>query len=237
MPDLIEREDGTLALRTPADPAAADQQAVGWRRYSVGLDVGGRGEDPSALCIVKSECLPYLTGRGWEQALCAPRYSVVYTETARLPEATDVIDWTVSKLRQLKNWRLTFDATGMGAPLVSMFEQAKVDALAVTMTAGAAITREGNRVRVSKNLLLENAAAKFETGELIIAHDLPEHLDLIREVSSVEFAQTSAGNLTLQSGGRGHHADRFVALCLALLAETHIGARSISVTKLRGFYG
>lgn len=47
---------------------------------------------------------------------------------------------------------------------------------------------------------------------------------------------TSAGNLVLQGGGRGHHADRFVAMSLALLNETHLGTRQMIVSDLRGYY-
>jgi hypothetical protein len=234
--DMIERKDGTLVLRTNADPAGAGHQMLGWRRYSVGLDVGGRGDDPSALTIIKSESRPYLTGNGWEQSLTTPQYSVVYTETVKLGEATDLVDWTVSKLRQLRNWRLTFDATGLGAPLKSMFDQAKVPTMAVTMTAGSSINRTGDRATVSKNVLFENAATKLETGELVIAHDLPEREDLIREISSVEFAVTSAGNMTLQGGGRGHHADRFVSTALALIAETHLPEQRMTTTKLVNYW-
>lgn len=236
MSDMIERKDGTLVLQTNADPAAAGCQMLGFRRYSVGLDVGGRGDDPSALTIIKAESLPYLTGNGFEQALTQPKYTVVYTETVKLGEATDLVDWTVGKLRQLKHWRLTFDATGMGAPLKSMFDQAKVPTMAVTMTAGSSINREGDRATVSKNVLFENVATLLETGQMIIAHDLPEREDPIREISSVEFQTTSAGNLTLKGGGRGHHADRFVSTALAAIAETHLPEQRMTTTKLVNYF-
>jgi hypothetical protein len=235
--EVVERDDGTLVLPTNADPAGAGHQKVGFRRLSVALDVGGRGDDPSAMAIIRAESRPYLTGTGWEQRLTPPRYTVVWTETAKLAEATDVVDWSVSVLRKLRNWRFSFDATGMGAPLESLFAQAKVAATPFVMTAGATFSRDGARVRVSKNLLFENAATCLENGTLTIASDLPERDALLREIQSVEFAQTSAGNLTLQGGGRGHHADRFVAMCLALFAETHTPQQRVEVVRLRGYYG
>jgi len=235
-PELIERRDGTVALQTNADPAGAGHQILGWRRYSVGLDVGGRGDDPSALCIVKSESLPYMTGKGWQQALTSPKYTVVYTETARIPEATDLVDWMVKRLQQLKNWRFSFDSTGLGAPLTSLFEQANVEANSVTMTAGNAINRKGNLITCSKNLMLENAATCFENGTLQIAHDLPDRESLINEIVAVEVGYTSAGNPVLKSSGRGHHSDRFIALSLALLAETHIAPQSFTTTKLTNYW-
>jgi hypothetical protein len=234
--DIIERDDGTLVLPTNADPAGAGHQRLGFRRLSVGLDVGGRGNDPSALTIVKAESRPYLTGRGWEQALTPPKYTIVYTESARLAEATDVVDWTVAILRKLKHWRLTFDASGLGAPLVSMFSHAKVPALGVTFTAGSTFNRNGNTATVSKTLAYENLASKFETGELIIAHDLPERQELLNELQSIEYAESSSGRLTLKAGGRGHHADRVSALVLSLIAETQIAPQRMSVGKLRGYF-
>lgn len=239
MPDLIERDDGTLVLPTNADPAGAGYQRLGFRRYAVGLDVGGRGDDPSALVVIKAESRPYMTGHGWNQALTPPEYTVVYSETARLDEATDVVDWTVSRLLKMKNWHLTFDMSGMGAPLLSMFQAAKVPCLGVTITAGSSFDRKGNTARVSKSLLFENAATCLETGRLRIATGLPESEKqaLLAEMQSVEYSETSAGNLTLKAGGRGHHADRFSALCLALIAETHMAPQTMEVRQLRGYYG
>lgn len=234
--EIIERPDGTLSLPTNADPAAAGAQVLGFRRFAVALDVGGRGDDPSAMCIIKAERRPYLTGRGFEQALTPLKLTTVWTDTAKLEEATDVVDWSLSVLRKLKNWRFCFDATGMGAPLESLYQQAKVPATPMVMTAGATFTKDGPRIRVSKNLLFENAAACLENGTSQIAHDLPEKDELLREAQSVEFKVTSAGNLTLAGGGRGHHADRWVAHCLATFLETHVAPQRMSVGKLRGYY-
>lgn len=236
MSELIYMDDGTILLPSNSDPATHGHVARGWLRYSVGLDLGGRGEDPSALVVLKSESKPYYTGRGWEQALTEPQYTVVFTETLHTPEATDVVDWLVKRLGQLKNWRLAVDGSGLGGPVVSMIEQAGIAVTSVTMTAGSSINRKGSRVTCSKNVLFENAASLFETGQLIIAHDLPEKQALMNEIQSVQLAMTSAGNLVLQGGGRGHHADRFVAMSLALLNETHLGTRQMIVSDLRGYY-
>lgn len=239
MSDLIERDDGSLVLPTGADPAGAGHQLLGFRRYAVGVDIGGRGDDPSALVVIKSESRPFMTGRGWEQALTPPEYTVVWSETARLDEATDVVDWVVSRLQQLKHWHLTFDMSGMGAPLLSMFQVAKVSPLlGVTITAGSGFTRKGETARVSKALLFENAASCLENGSLRIAAGLPESEKqaLLAEMQTVEYAETSAGNLVLKAGGTGHHADRFSALCLGLIAETHLAPQRMEVRKLQGFF-
>lgn len=235
MPDMIERPDGTLVLETGADPAGAGHMMLGWKRFAVGLDVGSRG-DPSALAIIKSESRPFMTGKGWLQSLTPVEYTCVWTEQARLEDATDVVDWTVSRLLKLKNWHFTFDASGLGSPLQSMFAAAKVPCLGVTITAGASFDHTGNTARVSKQLLFENAATLLETGQLRIAHDLQEKEQLFEEIQSVEYASTSTGQLTLKAGGRSHHADRFCALSLALIAETHLKPGRLEVRPIAGMF-
>lgn len=103
--------------------------------------------------------------------------------------------------------------------------------IAVTMTAGASLSRKGRDVTVAKTLLLENLAVGLETGALTIAHDLPGKQDLLNEVASFELASTSAGNLVLQGGGKGHHADRAISLALAYLSVTHLDSGSMPVQQ------
>ena len=233
--EIIEREDGSLVLPSSADPAVAMYQAVGFRRFSVGLDVG-RYTDPSALCSIKSESKPYFTGRGFEQKLTQPQYSIVYTETVKNLDYTDLVDMVVARLRKLKHWNLLCDASGMGGPVVSLFHQASVRCTGVTITAGSTITRDGSKVTCSKNLLLENLATQIENGSCVIAHDLPGRDQLLQEIAAFELTFTSAGNPVLQGGGKGHHSDTAIAAALALLGETHLAPRQMEVRKLQGFY-
>jgi hypothetical protein len=58
----------------------------------------------------------------------------------------------------------------------------------------------------------------------------------LQEVASFELATTSAGNLVLQGGGKGHHADRAVALALAYLETEHLKKSYVGVGKLRGYF-
>lgn len=233
---MIERDDGTLVLDTPSDPAVSSNRAVGFKRLHVGLDVGGRGEDPSALCIIRTTVKPFLTGRGWTQSLHPPQHVVVYSETARLNDATDVIDWIGTTMGKLKNASLYFDAGGLGAPLVSMFSQAKIAATPIVSVAGSKIRTEGGVVYVAKTMLLEDMASAFETGALQIAHNLPERDALANEIQSIHYQETSAGNLVLKGGGRGHHADRAVACAVALLGAQRINANTFTTTKLRNYW-
>ena len=117
-----------------------------------------------------------------------------------------------------------------------MLTDSGIDHIAITMTAGATWTRKGHRVSFSKNLLLETLAGGSETGALTIAHDLPLKAKLSAEIGSFELSTTAAGNLVLQGGGKGHHADMAVALALAFFASNNLVGGCIGQFRLAGWY-
>ena len=181
MLDLIERPDGRVVLRTNGDPAAAGHTVYGWRRHRVGMDLGRN--DPSALVVLRDECLPELTGRGFEQRLGPRRVTVVFEETIQLYSYTDLADYLARRLSQIEHATLAIDASGLGQPFSSVLDQAGIEHWPCVMTAGAKLNRDGRNVTVSKTLLVENMAVGFETGALTIADDLPGKQDLLNEVA------------------------------------------------------
>lgn len=213
-------KDGRVVLPSNADPAAAGHVVHGWVRHHVGLDIGRN--DPSALVVVRDECYPEFTGRGFEQRLGPRKCTVVFQESIVLFSYSDLVDHVARRLSKIANWTLAIDSSGLGAPISSQLHLAGLDHFACVMTAGASLTRKGTAVSVSKGLLLENLAVGLETGALTIAHDLKGKQDLLNEISAFELESTSAGNLVLKGGGRGHNSDRAVALALAYLTATHL---------------
>lgn len=224
-----------LTLPSNADPAAYGTYVQGWLRHSVGVDLGRN--DPTALVVIRDECYPEFTGRGFEQRLGQRRRTVVHHEAVKMTDYMDIADFLVNRLTQIPHWDLAIDASGLGGPFSSTLPQAGVEHWAVTMTAGSSINIKGRTVNCSKNVLLENMAKGLETGELTIASDLPDRGLLDREIGSFELTSTSAGNLTLAGGGKGHHADRAIALALAYLKTTHLENRTMSFGKLQGYWG
>lgn len=234
MPDLIFRKDGTVSLPSNADPAAHGTQVLGWCRHRVGLDLGRN--DPSALVVVRDECYPEFTGSGFQQRLGPRRATVVFQETVQLYSYTDLADFLARRLGQINHWSLAIDASGLGQPFSSTLNQAGIDHWAVVMTAGASISKKGRDVTCGKTVLIENLAVGLETGALTIADDLPGKQDLLNEIASFELASTSAGNLVLQGGGKGHHADRAIGAALAYLQVTHLEGQQVGVHRLANWY-
>ncbi|GIT86165.1 hypothetical protein [Roseobacter sp. OBYS 0001] len=233
MSDLVFRKDGSVVLPSNADPASHGCQVVGWCRHAVGMDLGRN--DPSAIVAIRDECYPEFTGSGFQQQLGERRRTVVFQETVQLYSYTDLADYLVHRLQQIPNWQLTIDASGLGAPFSSTLDLAGIEHNAVVMTAGASLSREGRKITCSKSLLIENMAVGLETGALTVASDLDGKQDLLNEIASFELTSTSAGNLVLAGGGKGHHADRGIALALAYLSTTHLSTRQVLVSTLKNW--
>ena len=219
-------KDGRVSLPSNADPAAVNTTVYGWVKHHVGMDLGRN--DPSAIVAIRDECYPEFSGRGFEQRLGERRRTVVFQETIQLYSYTDLADHLAKRLHQIPHWALAIDASGLGAPFSSTLDLAGIEHHAVVMTAGASLSQKGKNVTVAKTLLLENLAVGLETQALTIAHNLEGKQDLLNEISSFELASTSSGNLTLQGGGKGHHADRAIACALAYLSSTHLGGSSVA---------
>ena len=162
--------------------------------------------------------------------------TLVFQETVQLYSYTDLVDFPARRLGQIPHWPLTIDASGLGAPFSSILDNAGISHWAVVMTAGASLSKKGKDVTCAKTILLENLAVGLETGALTIAHNLDGKQDLLNEIASFELASTSSGNLVLQGGGKGHHADRAIATALAYLSATDLEMKLGPVThRLRGW--
>lgn len=232
--NLVFHKDGSVTLPSNADPAAAGTTKRGWLRHSVGLDLGRN--DPTALVVVRDECYPEFSGRGFEQKLGPRKATVVFQETVQLFDYPAIADFLRRRLEQIPNWDLTIDASGLGQPFSNTLTLAGIEHWACVMTAGANLSKKGREVTVAKSLLLENLATGIETGALTIASDLAGKQDLLNEIASFELTSTSSGNLVLQGGGKGHHADRAIALALAYLKVTHLDGQSGGVHKIKNWY-
>ena len=149
---------------------------------------------------------------------------------------SDLADYLARRLAQIPHWSLAIDASGLGQPFSSTLSQAGIDHWAVVMTAGSSLHRKGKDVTIAKTVLIENLAVGLETGALTVADDLPHKNDLLNEIASFELASTSAGNLVLQGGGKGHHADRAIATALAYLQVTHLEANQVGVHRIANWY-
>lgn len=234
MNEYVFRAGGKVALRVPDnDPAV--QRILGHSRFWLGMDLGR--SDPSALVLLHDEQLPVYDGS--RQVLGPRTRTVVWADRIADTAYTDLsrhVAVILSKQQLHGRTKFIIDSSGLGQPFSDVLIEGGIEHYAATMTSGQAWKKKGRKITVAKNVLLETLATGFETGALTIAHDLPLKEQLLIEVQSFELGQTSAGNLILQGGGKGHHADMAIALALAYFGSEEIVEPLVEIIKLRGCY-
>ncbi len=132
--------------------------------------------------------------------------------------------------------KLAFDATGLGQAFGSLLNGFQLPYDAVTITAGAAVSRKRNRHNVAKNALLGQLAVGLETKDLTLAHDLPLRSRLQAKIASFETKQTGKGNIVLDAKASDHHGDLAIATAMALYLSS-VAINMQHEYKLEGWYG
>jgi hypothetical protein len=153
------------------------------------------------------------------------RYNVRHGERLRLgtpyPEAVKRVRWILDNLGA--DAALVVDATGVGRPVVDLFEAARVYPVAVTITAGEAMVQDGYRYRVPKRDLVTSIEVLLQERRLKIGRDIPDSGAIVDELLSFRASVAASGRDTFGAEGAGHD-DLVIALGLALwfgrLSET-----------------
>jgi hypothetical protein len=110
--------------------------------------------------------------------------------------------------------RLVVDSTGLGKPVVDLFRQAGLKPIAVVITAGRNVTRNGNDWYCPKLTLVSHLQSALHSGKLRIAKDLPEAQALADELQDFRASYTPAGNPQFEAR-TGKHDDMVLSLALA----------------------
>ena len=121
---------------------------------------------------------------------------------------------------------LVVDATGVGRPVVDLLRAELLTAplLAVTITAGDAVSSEGRSWHVPKRDLVAAIQVLLQTERLKVAPALPAAELLTRELSAFEVKLSASGHDTYNARA-GEHDDLVLAVALTVWAgERGIGA-------------
>jgi hypothetical protein len=177
----------------------------GMNRFFVGLDLGQR-QDPSAVAVVEKVAEALLVRHVERVPLRTPYPRVV----ARMRGITGHAELQ-------GRCALAVDATGVGAPVVEMLREARLDCeiCAVTITSGERANETGSGWNVPKQDLIAGVQVRLERGELRIARDLGELGPLVRELMDMKSLRGRTGRIRLGADGCGEHDDLVIALALA----------------------
>ena len=191
--------------------------------FALGCDLG-QSVDPTAIAVVERVVeakVPREIGGDLFEVAAEPRFECRYL--SRLPLQTSypaIINHVGNLLTRAPlrgNCRLVADATGVGRPILELFERAGLDPVAVTITSGDSETMQKEAYdwwRVSKMRLVGQLQALLHSRLLRISKSQPEAAALAMELADFRATFTDAGNAIF--GARtGRHDDLVLALAIA----------------------
>ncbi len=195
--------DGTIEVEKPPEPEARPE-------FIIGLDLG-KSADYTALCVLEVMGEP-------------PEASYHCRHLERFKLGTSYPN-QVARVRQLcrrapllsNTPRLAIDQTGVGAAVVDIFRQGKINAYLnpITITGGDRATFEAGTWRVPKRELVSTVAALLQTGALKIAADLPEVSILTQELQNFQVSISESG-FDGYEARVGKHDDLVLSLAMGL---------------------
>jgi hypothetical protein len=221
-------------------------------RFAIGMDVG-KTNDPTALAIIEEPTSDELATLAQKQrdawmakareilGLKAPPppHQLRLRQLQRLPLGTKYPDQVayvmdvMSRPPLYKNCELIIDATGVGAAVCDMFEDAGCEPIAVTIHGGVSETvmGGGRKFRVSKTdliscaeVILQNrhiGAPKAPTGRGALA----EWDELVKEMQNFRHRPTKKPGQDAFEAREGQHDDLVLAFSLAVWRKRPPGGR------------
>lgn len=177
--------------------------------FYLGLDLG-QANDYTAICIAER----------LDVADNPLEYHLRHLERIKLGTPYPAIVEYVKSLMQTKQLAnktvLVVDKTGVGAPVIDMFCQARLDPVAITITGGNTVSKESDGYHVPKRDLVSILQVLFQAGRLKIAADLPAAKALTEELLNFKVKINVKTALDSYEAWReGIHDDLVLATALA----------------------
>ncbi len=153
-----------------------------------------------------------------------PRYHVRWLERLRGMPYPQVVAKVLAMMEtpQLagKVRALVVDATGVGRPVVDMFNaaQRRASLVAISITGGDTVSHEpySQEYRVPKRELASVLQVVLQEGRLVIADALPEATTLVNELLNFKVKINVAGHDTYEAWREADHDDLVLAAALPL---------------------
>lgn len=185
----------------------------------LGLDLG-QAQDYSALAIITR------IGNAVEE------YAFHCVHLQRWPLRTSYPSIVAAMLKMIAKLPaadakpvLAVDATGVGAPVIDLFQRETfaADLMPIQIIGGSTISSEFGVTRVPKRDLVSTVQVALQNQTLKIAKDLPETPILSAELQNFQVKITDAANDTYGAWREGSHDDLVLATALALWCAARPG--------------
>ena len=184
--------------------------------FFLGLDLD-QVSDYTAIAIIEKTRPPMGNG----QAPAEDLFHLQYLKRLKLgtpyPDVARHVTKRLATPELAKKTQCIVDATGVGRPVVDMLREAKVKPLvAVTITGGETVTRDGSDYRVPKRDLVSTLQVLLQNEWLKIAEGLPLAPLLVREMQNFRVKiSLSTGHDSYEAWREGDHDDLVFAVSLA----------------------
>ncbi len=196
------------------------------RRFICGLDLG-QASDFTALSV---------TEQIWSPAIKGYQYNLAYLNRPKLGTPYPDVVKAVKKLLWDKQLRtncsdppyLVVDKTGVGAPVVDMFNATGVSPIAITITAGGKYNRVPHGYNVPKRDLVMRLVMLFQTGRFKIAAGIPLGNILIDELKNFKVKiNTATGHDSYEAWRDKEHDDLVLSVAMAAWFGAHKFGRGL----------
>ena len=182
--------------------------------YFIGLDLG-MARDNSALVAVERVIEVSL-----KEGAMLVLYNIRHLQTFPLGTTYSDIVGEVSILLQQPELRhdstLVVDKTGLGSPVIEMFENAGINPTGITITGGQQVSSVSGGYNVPKSELVDALAVNYQNGRIKISPKLPEAKKLEQQINNFTAKIKKGGREIYEALDEQIHDDLVLALSLAI---------------------
>lgn len=162
-------------------------------------------------------------------------YNLVYLERLRLrtpyPEVVNEIKRIYDRLvKQAEGGTVTLvvDVTGVGRPVLDMLRAAGLAPMAVTITGGNEMTKDGMEYHIPKRDLVAAAQVLMQRQKLQAAQGVAAAPEFVQELENFKYKiSLTTGHDSYEAWRNSIHDDLVLCVCMACWAASH-GPRPFS---------
>lgn len=178
--------------------------------FFLGLDLG-QAQDYTALAVLEKQEKEYHV-RHLERPKLGTPYPVIVERVRNLMHSDPLRGRAI----------LVVDATGVGAPIVDMFRKTGLRPVAITITGGNSVSKDGDGYHVPKRDLVTTLQVLFQSGRLKVAAELPEARVLVEELLNFKVKiNPKTAHDSYEAWREGIHDDLVLAVALACWYAEH----------------
>jgi len=185
--------------------------------FYLGLDLG-QAKDPTALCVIEA----LLDRKSGDLKECQLRYLKRFELGTPYPKVVDEVCAMMERPELGEEPVLVIDATGVGAPVVDMFEERGTNIVPVSIHGGKTVNTQGGGYNVPKRDLISNLQVMFQEKTLKVSAKLDTREIFVHELMNFKVKINDRGHDSYESWREGIHDD--LVLCVAIacwLAQEH----------------